>query len=1050
MQKSLTEKNPGGSFAFICYSHADAASVQLELEHLRKKGINYWYDKSITPGAAWSQELADVLDKADSFLFFISPQSVKSRFCLNEVQYALSRDKAMLAIHIQPTDMPSGLELTLGASQAIFRYQLDDASYYDKLDAFIVSHRESESADNVNLFTDTQEKTFLAARFDAESLDALGAGTRKEALESFYDFCRSSDELKKGNLYKNTASTTFLAFDNPANAVLAGIELQKMMRIAGRGSGDGLKLRVAIHTGLARAKGSDFFGPVIPALEQVLEVTKPGQLVLSSKSAESISGDSPVSLNSLGEYNLTDVGATTLYQVEADGLEAIFNEREDRVERFPGNLPANLTSFLGRSRELVELHGIFKRSRLVTLMGPGGIGKTRLAIEFARTVQNQFNDGTWLVDLSVLDKGSSGWPTIAATLSLEALPGVEPRIQVLGHLRNARALLLLDNCEHLLEEIPDEVADLAVNCPNLCILSTSRQLLGIQGEALYEVPVLKDASQQDPAEQVSVKLFIERAQMVSHRFRLQPGDLSRVQEVCENLDHLPLAIEIAAGNIRRYSLEKICLKTKHPLDLAATQSRGAGRSRETLRETLAWSYDLLDQNTQEVFKRLSIFAGPFEEDLALTVCVTGDFSEQAVLNGIDELADSSFIHQESGDRQRYRMLFSIQSFGREKLAECGLLDELEVSHDEAYAAYARELGDMFDTDREAESARLIYDELPNFRTAFERAIKRDPELAGRLITPLVFFCYLHRGAEHSKWFSRLAEHPAVSTIDCAPLVFAGAASYQLHAKGDLVQAQKMIDLGLEAEAAGRGTSLGWLYNIGGQVALWSGAAPETVLGFHQQAIEQASTAGNLGCQIISQSLMPYTQTRMGDLEGAAKSAETATELARKAIQPDMIGYAHYAQAVAEANRDTQKAISEFEKSIEWTILSGNTQGERRCRAQLARVKELSSTPDEAVVMHIRLLGILPEHGETIHVWAEIRALIKPLSTLKSDQEVAILAGALENAPIKLPKSVAKAISNSKARLEKSDWDAAFARGNDLSLEEVRRHVMENIACYFQV
>ncbi len=249
----------------------------------------------------------------------------------------------------------------------------------------------------------------------------------------------------------------------------------------------------------------------------------------------------------------------------------------------------------------------------------------------------------------------------------------------------------MDNCEHVLDPIADAVTELGSACGSLLLINTSRRTLGVEGEAVYQVSSLDSGALDGPGQSAAVRLFVERGRLADRRFQPTPSDLMRIQRICANLEYIPLAIEIAAGHLRRFTLESIQNGTTNPLDLhARTFRRRAGRQ-QTLRQTLEWSYSLLDPNSREILQRLSVFSGPFREEQALAVCAIDMPSESDVLGGIDELVESSLLARDTGNHQ-LRMLQTVQAFGREKLDQAGLLQTIETQHGKVYAARCRELG----------------------------------------------------------------------------------------------------------------------------------------------------------------------------------------------------------------------------------------------------------------------------------------------------------------------------------------------------------------------
>src|SRR5262249_15948013 len=271
--------------------------------------------------------------------------------------------------------------------------------------------------------------------------------------------------------------------------------------------------------------------------------------------------------------------------------------------------------------------------------------------------------------------------------------------------------------------------------------------------------------------------------------------------------------------------------------------RRSGRH-QTLRQALEWSYDLLDPNSRQIMQRLSVFSGSFHEEQALAVCTGDTLSESEVLKGIYELVETSLLSRDFGGFGLLRMLQTVQTFAREMLDQTSLLQIVEIRHGEAYAARCEQLGQQLAGVNEAKAANAIYDEMPNLRTAFERAITRDLQLAAKLAAPLFLFNYSHRGAETGSWYERILARPGGGKLEQAPIFFAAAAGHTFHDEGDRQKAAAFVERGLDAEAAGAQSSQGWLSHVAGQMAQWFGDT-EGCIEHHATAVEQARSAGNI-------------------------------------------------------------------------------------------------------------------------------------------------------------------------------------------------------------
>jgi len=893
----------------------------------------------------------------------------------------------------------------------------------------------ASSRESTILTTDIVGSTALLRRYPN---DMMGA------MDLHDQILYTAVRRRSGDPFRHTGDGVLAIFERPMDAVLAAIDAQREMRGAAWGPTGRLQMRFGIHTGLTRARGGDFFGPALPTATRLQSAANADQILLSDVTAERLAIDrpqTPFELSDLGQHHFKGIEPIRVYQVCTSDLPSAFPPIAGKRETASGNLPANLSSFLGRERELNDLVQMTHESRLLTLVGPGGIGKTRLAIEFARSLESSFPEGAWLVDLSALERGSEVWPAIAEALLIPPLPGVEWRIQVLERLYDARAILLMDNCEHVLDPIADAVTELGSACGTLFLINTSRRTLGVEGEAIYQVSSLDSGSQDGPGQSAAVRLFVERGRLADRRFQPTLDDLALIQRICANLEYIPLAIEIAAGHLRRLTLESIENGVKKPLDLHSSNFRRRTGRQQTLRQTLEWSYDLLDPNSRQVLQRLSVFSGPFHEEQALAVCAGDMPNESDALGGIDELVESSLLARDVGGHRPLRMLQTVQAFGREKLDQAGLLLTVETRHGEVYAARCRELGQQIASVKEAKAASAIYDELSNLRAAFERAVTRDLKLAADLAAPLFLFNYLHRGSETGNWYERIMARPGADELEQAPILLAGAAGHAFHDGGDQNKAAGFIERGFQAEATGSRSSQGWLSGVAGQMAQWSGDKTRCIE-HHTSAIEQARNVGNTPCEIMSLCMVAFMKARTGDLDGAGELVREVTQIGQTAMQPTLMGYIHFARGGVESFKDPNRAIDEYQTSVEWANMAGNHLGTQRVKHLIADLQAAQAEPAEALAIHVRTLIDLPNHGATFYTWSTIRSLLLPLVQLEADEDLAVLAGALKASPLKLDRSARNAVNQAKDRLGDRAFELAAARGSRFDLAEARKYIID--------
>ncbi|MFC7449196.1 ATP-binding protein [Rhodococcus daqingensis] len=431
-----------------------------------------------------------------------------------------------------------------------------------------------------------------------------------------------------------------------------------------------------------------------------------------------------------------------------------------------GNLPLELTSFVGRRHEVTEARRLLSVSRLVTLTGMGGVGKTRLALRVAEDSRRGFDDGVWLVELGELPDPTLVADTVSAALGLRDQPARSAEDVLVEHLAARRLLLVLDNCEHLIDAVATLAETLLKACPELRVLAASREALGVAGEAVLRVPPLSvPDSDRTPTLQGlprydSVALFTERAAAAVPGFALTEDNRATIAAICHRLDGLPLPIELAAVRLRAMSAEQVLQRLTDRLRLLTLGSRVAPSRQQTLRSSIEWSHDLCSVREQELWARLSVFAGGFEFDAAEGICA-GDLSPDELRDVLSSLVDKSIlIREEPGTVVRYRLLETLRDYGKEKLTESGAHDGVRRRHRAWYAqlVHAAEL-QWVGPDQAAWIARLEREQ-PNLRDALQFSLAAPGDAEADVCLRMANSLYLFwncRGliGEGRRWLDRV-------------------------------------------------------------------------------------------------------------------------------------------------------------------------------------------------------------------------------------------------------------------------------------------------------
>lgn len=636
--------------------------------------------------------------------------------------------------------------------------------------------KSSETEDYVSgrftfLFTDIEGST----RLWEETPDLMS-----KALADHDSLLAGIFSEHSGHVFKTVGDAFCVSFPGPSSAIKAAGDVQAALRGTER---DDIKIRarIGIHTGSAEVRGNDYFGPTVNRVARIRDAGHGGQVLLSQSTVDSLGKDLPDGLKILdmGKHRLKDLAEhLPIYQLVGPQLERDFPPLRTLDAR-KNNLPTQLTSFIGRDDEMRKItEPLCDSVRLLTITGTGGCGKTRLALQGAGELVEAFEDGVWFVPLASVTEPDLVASEIAQTLNLREVPKTSTFDIVCEYLEDKSTLLLLDNFEQLTDAAP-MVGTILRRCPKAKCLVTSREPLRVSGEQILEIEPLVRAH--------SVQLFCDRARLVKPDFKMTDETRDDIFSICERLDGIPLAIELAGARVRALSTPQILTRLERSLKLLTGGARDALARHQTLRATIDWSHDLLSEDERELFACLSVFAAGFTLEAAESVC--SDCMDP--FDGVLSLHEKSLLKREElAGEERFYMLQTIREYAREKLAATGKEEGLLRRHCEFYRDLAESLEPSIRGPQQKEILNRLGADTENFRLAYETAEKtQDEESVCRLALALHHF-WIVRGLTvegHTK--IERAEQMAKATGDKA-------------ARGKLLNATALIHhhLGEYAEA----------------------------------------------------------------------------------------------------------------------------------------------------------------------------------------------------------------------------------------------------------
>jgi predicted ATPase/class 3 adenylate cyclase len=867
------------------------------------------------------------------------------------------------------------------------------------------------------LFTDIEGSTQLWEKHP----DAM-----RLALARHDHFIRAAIETNRGYVFKTVGDAFCAAFTTAADAVDAAIAAQQSLRTlqpsaVASASQLSLKVRIGLHTGAAEVRDNDYFGPALNRVARLLAVGHGGQVLLSQTTRDLVGDELPpdVSLIDLGSHRLRDLQRPErVFQLLHPDLPADFPPLKS-LSILPHNLPQQVTSFVGRERELSEVRHLLDSTRLLTLTGPGGTGKTRLSLQVAADLLQGDGDGVWLVELAPLTDPALVPQAVASALSVREEPG-RPLIETLvEYLMPKQLVLILDNCEHLVTACASLAETLMQACPRLRILASSREALGIPGETTYRLPSLQlpDVRHLPPVDTLTqfeaVRLFIDRATAAMPSFTVTPQNAPAVARVCHQLDGIPLAIELAAARVKVLPVEKIAERLDDRFRLLTGGSRTALPRQQTLRALIDWSYDLLSEPERALLRRLSVFAGGWTLEAAEAVCAGEEIEAWDVLDLLSRLVDKSLVvYEEHRAEARYRLMVTLRQYSRDRLLEAEEAEAVRERHWDWCVDLAEQGERELMGAAQTEWLERLEIEHDNFRAALHSALDSGGASAGlRLGGALWRFwhlrCHLREGRDRLE--AILAMPGAADRTPARAKALNGAGALA-HDQGDFQRAAQLHEESLViARECGDPEPMAYALLSLGHVALRQGSY-EQCKALYEEALSLWRSLGNQSFIAALLHNLGNAALYLGQLDEAITFFEESLALKRRlgsqssvASTLNNLGYLEIEQG------NYERAAALLGESLRLYQQIGNSAGMLESLNNIARVAaEQGDLPLSACLL------------------AKVSALSEAIG-----------------AP--LPDDYQRNVATVRAGLDPEPFDAAWAQGQAMTLDQTIEHATHDPA-----
>jgi predicted ATPase/class 3 adenylate cyclase len=884
----------------------------------------------------------------------------------------------------------------------------------------------------------------------------------KDASARHDEILRDAVTSHAGHVVKLTGDGVHAAFADATCAVEAAVEAQRALTAEVWDTTAPLHVRMGIHTGPAEERAGDYYGTAVNRAARLMSVAHGGQVVVSLTTEELLrDAGRAVELIDLGEHRLRDLSSPErIFQFVGAGLQREFPALHS-IDAYRGNLPVQLTSFVGRDEELPAIAEALHEARLVTLTGAGGVGKTRLALQVAADVLDRFADGVWLCELAATNGAELFGQVIVAALDVPPRAGRSLVESVCDYLSGRQALIVLDNCEHVLDAAAAMAEAMLRAAAAVRVLATSRELLGVAGERVVGVRslhVTSGANVEAIAACEAVRLFVERAKANRADFGLDAANADDVVEICRRLDGIPLALELAAARVTSMGPGEIAGLLDERFRLLTGGQRRDVERHQTLHATVQWSYALLDHRDRVVFDRLGVFSGSFDANGATAVAADEEVTPWDVRDALGDLAAKSMVVREDGpDGARFRLHETLRQYALERLDETSRAEDYRRRHAGYYVRFAEAAGPALEGPDEVAWARRFEAELDNLRAAVAWALDADAtfdsELGVRIIGAFAHQPLFRPSAGVGEWAEAALARFKSSPHGCPGALFVAAAFKELLA-GDLDTTRTRAFQALRDEFASDASSTAWAHAALSVANARAGRYEEALeaVAAGRRALDVMGAEDNADLVLID--FGAHACWFAGRDEEARALAQDALRRARALGNPShlIMALRFYAQTRrSDESDETMRALHECLDHSS-TVTTPDSPNVLRAQGILATL--LARRGDRTAAIETLREAVTRAHdtGQLLYVAIAVNYGVSVTADINAPELAATLGGALAEGPLSWIPSASPAetlerrtaLDRVRAQLGPERYRSLLASASPMSYQQIIDHTVAEL------